>query len=244
MKAILFELCAESLHAARAAQAGGASRIELCSSLRVGGLTPDFEFVAAVSAAVDLPIQILIRPRDGDYFYSSEELDAMANDIERARRAGARGVVLGVLSADGTIDVQRCRELIAVARPMHVTFNRAFDESVDLPEALEAVIQAGADDLLTSGGAPDVHSGAKQIASLLHQAGNRIGIIAGGGLRVDLLPQLIQAAGIRRVHGSLLRRNSHGDATFDPQLLEGDVHRVMTILRSAAAAPQMHPVAG
>jgi len=154
MKTYLFELCAESVQAAQAAELGGADRIELCSQLSIGGVTPSEELIAAVIRAVSIPVHVLIRPRGGDFVYSPAEFDQMRRQIDHVKQAGAAGIAIGVLLPDGNVDLERSRELVRHARPLSVTFHRAFDETANLTGALESVIQTGADCLLTSGRRP------------------------------------------------------------------------------------------
>ena len=208
MKNYLFELCAESVEAIAAGERGGADRAELCARLDVGGVTPEASLTAAAVAAVSIPVFVLIRPRAGDFVYSGAEFSQMRRQIEEAKQAGAGGVVLGVLRDDGSIDVERSRELVQWARPMAVTFHRAFDRTPDLSAALEAVIATGADFLLTSGGAADVLGGAETLAPLVRQAGERIRIMAGGGLRLGNLVEILERSGVHCLHGSLTHHGS------------------------------------
>jgi len=235
MKTFLFELCGESLEAAKAAETGGVDRIELCAELRIGGVTPDFDLAKATVEAISIPVYVLIRPRGGDFVYSAEEFDCMRRQIERAREAGAQGVVLGILLADGRVDVERTRSLVQQARPMRVTFHRAFDEAQNLSEALEAVIDTGADCLLTSGGAPDVLKGAETIAQLAQQAGERIQIMAGGGLWLGDLAEVMRRSGVTHLHGSLTRRKQVQNRAGKAALLESDVREAVRVMREAAA---------
>jgi copper homeostasis protein len=207
MKNFLFELCAENVEAAQAAEAGGADRIELCSQLSIGGVTPDADLIAAAVQALSIPVHILIRPRGGDFVFSASEFAQMRHQIEQAQRVGAAGVAIGMLLPNGRVDVERSRELVRLARPMNVTFHRAFDETADLSQALEDVIQTGADCLLTSGGAPDVLAGAESIARLRIQARERLDIMAGGGLKLANLAEVVCRTGVSYLHGSLTRRN-------------------------------------
>ncbi len=227
---VFFEVCVESLHAARAAESGGADRIELCSQLECGGVTPSPALMTKVIAAVSIPVYVLVRPRAGDFVFTSAEYDQIRCQVQMARDAGARGVALGVLNAGGHVDVERTHALVELARPMGVTFHRAFDETRDLSQALEDVIASGADSLLTSGGAPDVLSGAESIGALVEQAGDRIQIIAGGGLRLSSLLELVSRSGVFSLHGSLTHEHHFGDGD-DPRALKDSVRRALCLLR-------------
>ena len=253
MKNYLFELCAETVQAAQAAELGGADRIEFCSQLPIGGVTPAEDLISAVIQAVAIPVHVLIRPRGGDFVYSADEFNQMRRQIEYVKQAGAAGIAIGVLMPGGSLDVQRSRELVCLARPMSVTFHRAFDETANLSDALEAVIQTGADCLLTSGGAPDVLAGADSIARLLRQAAGRLQIMAGGGLRLANLEEVVRRTGVSYLHGSLTRRSAtsmksengesngnragNGHPAPDTQaILEADVRESVRLLGQEVAA--------
>lgn len=229
LKKILFELCVESLDAAQAAERGGVDRIELCTQLEIGGVTPADELTAATTQALRIPVRVLIRPRGGDFVYTAAEFEQIRQQIVGVKEAGAAGVVLGVLDADGRVDALRSRELVELAHPMKVTFHRAFDETRDKAEALEAVIATGADCLLTSGGAPDVLTGAEELDKLVRQAGERIQIMAGGGLRLANLLEVLERSGVPCLHGSLTEHETDQEA--DAEILEADVRTAVGLLR-------------
>lgn len=232
MALFFFEVCAESLEAACAADSGGAGRIELCSQLTLGGTTPSRELMAACVRAVSIPIYALIRPRAGDFVFSNQEFELMRRQIDDAKSSGASGVALGVLQADGRVDVKRTAALVEYAQPMGATFHRAFDETPDLSDALEQVIETGATSLLTSGGAPQVLLGAERIARLMQQADGRIQIIAGGGLRLATLPEVVQRSGTFSLHGSLTNSNGSKSARVDAVRLEADIREAVRLLHS------------
>lgn len=206
MRKIIFELCAETLDACLAARDGGASRIELCSGLSEGGLTPSHALVRAAIEQSGLPVHVLVRPRGGDFLYSADELALMCDDIAHVKSLGAAGVVLGVLAADGTVDIAATRSLAELARPMQVTFHRAFDATPSLTAALEDVIATGCNRVLTSGGQRDVVAGSEALAELVRQASGRIDVAVGGGLRLQNAASLSRVTGATHFHGSLRRR--------------------------------------
>jgi copper homeostasis protein len=200
---ILIEACVESLEAAVAAAAGGAHRIELCADLAVGGTSPDNATLAACLSQLAIPLLVMVRPRGGDFCYSAAAHAGMLEEIRRAKHAGAGGIVTGALRPDGTIDQTRAAELVAAARPLPVTFHRAFDECRDAAQALETVIALGATRILTSGQAATALEGAAGIAEVVRLAAGRIGIVAGGGITGSNVAALVRASGVREVHFSV-----------------------------------------
>jgi copper homeostasis protein len=239
-KSFLFELCADSLEAAKAAQAGGADRMELCEDLSIAGVTPSLPLLKAVLDEVSIPVHVLIRPRGGDFVYSSDEFNAMRRQIEQAKAAGAAGVAVGVLLADGRVDVERTRELFHAARPMKVTFHRAFDEASDLVQALEDVIRSGADCLLTSGGASNVLDGAEEIGRLQDQAGDRLEVMAGGGLKLANLAEVVRRSRVTCLHGSLTRSrvgNGSAHASGIKSEIEDDLREAIRLLQQECLEP-------
>ncbi len=221
MRKIIFELCAETLDACLAAHHGGAHRIELCSALSEGGLTPSHALISAVVQQRALPVHVLIRPRGGPYVYSPDELAVMAEDISHIKTLGAAGVVLGVLRTDGSVDVEATRRLVDLAHPLEVTFHRAFDSAASLNEALEGVIETGCHRVLTSGGRRDALLGADVLAALVLQAAGRIDIAVGGGLRLNNAATLARVTNAMHFHGSLQTRPASHRLAVTPGTAEG-----------------------
>lgn len=203
---MVLEICVDSLEAAVIAAKGGADRIELCSDLLDGGITPSAGLLRTVRSAISIDIFVMIRPRGGDSLYSAREIETMEADITEARRLGANGVVLGVLGGDSRVDVAGAARLVKLAAPMEVTFHRAFDMTPDLIQASRDVMAASAHRILTSGGKRTAHLGAEQIARLVESATPKIGIVAASGINAHNAADLIQATGVTEIHASLRRR--------------------------------------
>jgi copper homeostasis protein len=204
----LVEAAVETLEDALAAKRAGADRIELCANLGVGGITPSAGLIASVVQQVNHPVFVMIRPRGGDFVYAADEIDAMIEDIDRARPLGIAGIVTGALRPDGSVDVDSMRRLMSPAAGLPVTFHRAFDVVANRTEALEQVIDIGASRVLTSGGAETAPEGASAIAMLVDQAGERISIIAGGTIRDHNVRDVIARTGVREVHARLVNEAS------------------------------------
>jgi len=230
---IVFELCAETLDACLAAWEGGADRIELCTALDVGGLTPDHELVAEAVRRTGLPVHVILRPHANDFHYSAADFDLICEELHHARRLGVSGVVFGILHADRSVDVERTRTLVDLAGPLETTFHRAFDATPDLAQALEDVISTGCDRILTSGGAPDVLTGASALARLVIQAADRIQIAAGGGLRLENAQTVARITQTRHFHGSL-QQPATNSGLRAPVSVE-DIRRMRRILQEAGS---------
>ena len=200
---IVLEISVETAEAAVAAEYGGAQRIELCAQLRLGGLTPNEELMRRVRATVRVPIFAMIRPRAGDFVYSPEELVRMRREIAAAQRVGMDGIVLGVLTRERQVDIERTRELVLAAQPLPVTFHRAFDDVADVDAALDQVIEAGAARILTSGGAASAPAGIEKLARLVAAAKKRIIILPGGGINASNARLVARQSGARELHSGL-----------------------------------------
>jgi copper homeostasis protein len=214
-KPYILETTVDTLAKALAAQRGGAHRIELCSDLSNGGLTPGVELFRLIREQVRLPIFAMIRPRAGDYLYSGVEFAQMQRDIGTAAETGADGVVLGILTGDGRVDVERTRELVERARPLPVTFHRAFDVSTDMRKSLEDVIQTGAARILTSGGARSAIEGRTQLAEMVQQARGRIIIVPGAGITAANVELVAKETGAGEFHAGLSSIDSGADRNGD-----------------------------
>lgn len=204
-KAYVVEIAANSLASALAAQEGGASRIELCTALELGGLTPSPGQIALVRERLSIPVHVLVRPRAGDFAYADEEHATMLADIAYCAAAGCDGVVVGALTADGQVDVARCREMAAAAGGLDLTFHRAIDVCRDPAAALEAIIGLGFTRVLSSGGAASAMDGSANLRRLVEQAAGRIEVMPGAGIDADNVASLMAATGARQFHASAKR---------------------------------------
>jgi copper homeostasis protein len=194
------EICVGDLDSALEAERGGADRVELCDNLAVGGTTPGPGTIAVACGRLKIPVHVLIRPRGGDFLHSEAELAAMRLDVEAAKSLGASGVVLGLLTAEATVDRERTARLIELARPMSVTFHKAFDQTRDPFEALDALIELGVDRVLTSGCRPSALEGAGVLAGLVAHAAGRIVVLAGGRLSLQNLRRVVELTDVNEVH--------------------------------------------
>ena len=195
----------DSVESALAAERGGAARLELCDALFDGGTTPSAGMIAACRERVAIPVFVIIRPRGGGFVYSDAELDVMRRDIIAARGLGADGVVIGALNADGTIHAAQVRSLVDTAGDLPVTVHRAFDFTPDLGAALESLITYGVRRVLTSGGAATARDGIPALASLVRQAGDRLVVMAGGGVKEANVREIVDGTGVEEVHVRLTR---------------------------------------
>ncbi|MCW1922053.1 copper homeostasis protein CutC [Luteolibacter arcticus] len=194
------EICVDSLDSILACAEAGADRIELCASLTEGGLTPSGGMVVQARTLFPGEIAMMIRPRGGDFLYQPEEIAAMCADIELARDLGADAVVFGCLSPDGSLDLAAIETLLDACDGFPAVFHRAFDVCADLPAALEALAELGFERILTSGGAPSVMEALDPIAALVQQAGDRLEILPGGGIKPEYVAEIIRHTGVNQVH--------------------------------------------
>ena len=217
----ILEISVENAERAVAAERGGASRIELCAELRVGGVTPGVGLMLKVRERVHVPVFAMVRPRGGDFVYSDAEFAEMERAVDVAASAGMDGVVLGILAVNGRVDVARTAMLVERARPMAVTFHRAIDMSADLLVALEDVVDSGAARVLTSGGAGTAGEGTLRVTELVKKARRRIVVMPGSGITAANVADIADVTGAREFHAglsSVAARGAAGDAKFEAEV--------------------------
>ena len=198
----ILEVCVDSVESALAAARGGATRLELCANLIIGGTTPDPALFREIRKETDIPVHVLLRPRFGDFCYTEYEFSMLKEAVTMFRELGAEGAVIGILRPDGALDMERMGALMERAKGMSVTLHRAFDVCRDPHEALEAAISLGMNTILTSGQKNDSLSGASLLGELVSESRDRIVIQAGGGVNADVIRKLYEKTGVRAYHMS------------------------------------------
>lgn len=221
----MIEICCNSLQSARNARQGGATRVELCHNLEVGGVTPTEEDIRSC-VAMGLRTHVLVRPRGGDFCYGDAEYAMIKHQVARCKALGAHAVVVGFLHQDGSIDVERTAEIVHLAAPMEVTFHRAFDECANPLQALEQIIACGCHRILTSGCAPSALEGIPLLRQLVTQAAGRIIILAGAGVTPDNAAYILQATGVQEIHGSCKHTLPDGTIETDGILVEKLINQI------------------
>lgn len=214
------ELCTYSVEACRTAARLGIDRVELCASPAEGGVTPSMGTIEQVSNIEGIDVSVMIRPRGGDFLYTDDEVHTMLRDIAHAREAGATGVVLGILTADGRVDVKRTRLLVEAAQGMETTFHRAVDMTADYTQAIRDIIDTGCTRILTSGGYDKALEGIGSIAQAVAIADGRIEIMAGSGVSSHNALQLV-ATGVNALHFSAKRMEESGMRYRNPRISMG-----------------------
>lgn len=197
---IKIEVCANSLESALNAQKGGADRVELCTNLYEGGTTPSMGEISLARELLHIEFNVLIRPRGGDFLYSKNEIEIIKRDVLNCKNIGVDGVVIGFLKTDGSIDKNLTKEVTELAKPMKVTFHRAFDMCKNPETALEELIEIGVDRVLTSGAENKAIEGVGLLNKLVKQAANRIIIMPGSGIRLNNINELIQKTEATEFH--------------------------------------------
>ncbi|CAH3178170.1 unnamed protein product [Porites lobata] len=196
------EVCIDSVEAALNAEKGGAVRVELCSNLMEGGTTPSLGMFKIIKEKSPIPVFVMIRPRGGDFLYSAAEFEVMKEDLKLFKEAGANGVVFGILTSHGEVDISRCKELKELASPLPMTFHRAFDMVKDPYTSLEIIINLGFERILTSGQESSALEGLPTIKYLIEKAKDRIIIVPGGGITERNLERILLGSGAKEFHCS------------------------------------------
>lgn len=241
------EICIDNVASGIDAQNAGADRVELCASLPEGGTTPGYGTIIFARRSLNIELNVLIRPRAGDFLYSGLEFEIMLRDIELCRASGVNGIVTGILNRDGTIDIERTSRLVEMAYPMSVTFHRAFDMCIDPGKGLEDIITTGAARLLTSGQCNSAEQGAKVINALVRQGGDKIIIMPGSGISENNIEKIARITGAHEFHMSarkvigsemafrrndLTMGNSEGYDEFARKVADPDaIRKVIKILK-------------
>jgi len=203
------ECCANSFQSAINGQNGGANRIELCRNLELGGLTPSKEEIKKTLKILNIPVRILIRPRSGNFLFSNKELLEMISNIKFCKSIGCEGVVIGALNKDNSINIEQTKMMVKAAKPMHITFHRAFDKGNNLRQNLEDVISCDCNSLLTAGQSSNVMDGISNLKKIIKLANNRIQILAGSGVNYENV-EILYKIGIRNFHLSGSERGQDG----------------------------------
>lgn len=201
-KDIILEVCCGDIESVQAAAAGGAQRVELCSALAEGGVTPSIGLIRMARKVPGLILHVLIRARGGDFVYTPEEVDCMVADIEAARAEGADGVVIGALTPDGEIDMASCRRMVAAAEGMNVTFHRAYDLCSDPQKAFDQIVELGCNRLLTSGQAASAAEGTAHLQALVDRAPEGFTILPAAGVTPQNAAQILRESGANELHAS------------------------------------------
>jgi copper homeostasis protein len=243
---ILLEVCANSVSSALAAQTGGALRVELCENLQEGGTTPSFGQILMARKLLHIKLYVLVRPRGGDFLYNDNEYETMLADVRYCIESGCDGIVIGILNADGTVDKDRNREIVRMAKQwgLGITFHRAFDMCANQLQAMEDIIELGFERILTSGGKSTAMEGASVIANLVNKAAGRIIIMPGSGINPSNVTDLVKYTKVQEIHSSakipvqsqMKYKNDHilmGDFGEEYTFEQTDVELVKGILKKA-----------
>ena len=199
---MLIEICIDTIDSALAAENGGAHRIEVCGSLSSGGVTPSIGLIQQCVEQCGIPSMVMIRPHDGGFQYTKDEIDTMSRDILAAKRLGVQGVVFGVLNQENCVDTQAMERLIDTARPLEVTFHRAFDVVASPFAALDALVLLRVDRLLTSGQAITAESGTELIKQIVDRADEKMSVMAGAGISSANARGIVATTGVQELHAS------------------------------------------
>ncbi|NLR94165.1 MULTISPECIES: copper homeostasis protein CutC [Flammeovirga] len=241
------EICAYTVDSAIAAEKGGADRVELCGGRLEGGTTPSKGCMITARKKVTIDIFPIIRPRGGDFLFTDLEFEEMLEDVRMAKKLGMDGVVIGALTAEGRIDVDRCRPLVEAAKPMGVTFHRAFDMARDTKEALEDLIALGVDRVLTSGQKMTALEGVSTLKTLVDQSNGRIEIMAGSGVLPSNVKEIIEKSNVHAVHSSAsmtinsLMQFKNDKVAMSKENLDAEYQRSVTSMDTVVALKSQLP---
>ena len=216
-----FEICANSVASCIAAQEGGADRVELCAGIPEGGTTPSYGMIRNARKSINIALNVIIRPRGGDFLYSESEIEEMVCDIRVAKELGADGLVFGCLTPDGNVDIEAMKKLMDAAGDTPVTFHRAFDHTSDPLKALEDIIGLGCARILTSGCRPTALEGASLLARLVEVAGDRLIIMPGCGVKEGNIAEIARLSGAREFHFSARESVESGMIFRNPEVAMG-----------------------
>lgn len=239
---VIVEICVDSVESAIAAERGGADRVELCDNLLEGGTTPSAGSIETARKRLSIGLHVIVRPRGGDFLYSEIEFETMERDIAVAKSLGADGVVIGILDAGGNVDKPRTARLIAAARPMSVTFHRAFDVARDPFAALEDLVELGVDRVLTSGQEPTAIEGAETIAELVERAAGRIIVMGCGNLNERNIDRFVSRTGVPEVHFTAFQTVGSPMRHRNPRVFMGGTLRPPEYERSTTAAEKVRAI--
>jgi len=217
---MILEVCIDNIRSAEEAYKGGANRLEVCGDLSIGGITPELELIKSIKSKFDIPIRMMVRPRGGNFIYTSKELKKMRSTIIKAKSLKIEGVVFGLLDDKGFIDEKGTKQLVELAKPLAVTFHRAFDDCRNPIEGLHYLKKIGVDTILTSGQKPTAIEGIDLIKKLVELANNKITILAGSGINPKNISKIIKATSANAYHGSCKGNLGNTDKKTVKQLIQ------------------------
>ncbi len=230
---MLLEICANSYESAINAQKAGAHRIEICSELSVGGITPSYGLLQKIAENITIPVHVLIRPRSGNFCYSNSEFEQMKTDILICKKLGFQGIVAGVLTENHEIDVEKTKQLIALSKPLSFTFHRAFDVVTNPKKAVQILQNLGVDRILTSGAKEKAEDGIDLLIELKKMTEHKLIILPGSGINKDNVA-LFKNAGFKEIHTSASKIFTNKKSIFSDKTMQtiSDIETIKMILKS------------
>lgn len=236
---MLIEACVDSVESAVAAEKGGALRVELCAALLEGGLTPSAGAIGLAREKIGIGLNVIVRPRGGDFLYTDAEHESMLRDVDAAKSLGADGIVVGVLTPEGEVDARRTRELVERARPLTVTFHRAFDMARDALAALETLVELGCDRILTSGQEESAMAGLDLLRELVRIASDRIVVMPAGNLHEGNVEKIARETGAQELHVTGFSDSDSRMRFRNPRVYMGGLLRPPEYTRSVTDAEKI-----